>query len=273
MAEVPRVFVSSTYYDLRHVRTAVKEFLENLGFEAVLSEQFDVLYQRGISAQSACLEEIKKCDMYILIIGTRYGSIFPNDTLSVTHKEYREAVKANLPIFSFVDIYAYDDYRVYCRNKLNPSVDAAKIEYSNVRESQVFGFISEVENKQANNALICFDQIADIKNCLRKQLARIFKEKTLQPPMKKEEVAKPSIDRTGYGSLLNNLSIVGIPSSQISEHDIQKYNELIDLLKAKANSVDNLGTDFRISIGTSIVNIGKDIMDLLSNQYRKIRGC
>lgn len=178
---VPRVFISSTYYDMRHVRNAVRDFIESLGFKPVLSEQFDVLYQHGKSAQKSCLDEINKCDMYILIIGTRYGSIFPNDTLSITHREYREAIEAELPIFAFVDMYAYDDYGNYCRNRNNPNVDVSKMEYSCVRDFPVFEFISEVESRGTDNALICFNQIAEITDCLRKQFARMFKEKVLQP--------------------------------------------------------------------------------------------
>lgn len=64
---------------------------------------------------------------------------------------------------------------------------------------------------------------------------------------------------------------MGIPSIVISQSDIKKNTELLDLLKTKAIVVDS-GTDFRIAIGESIVNIGKDIMDMLSDQYRKIRG-
>jgi len=272
MVVVPRVFISSTYYDLRHVRTAIRDFVESLGFEAVLSEQFDVFYQQGESVQTSCLDEIKKCDMYILIIGTRYGSIFPKDLLSITHREYREAIEAKLQIFAFVDTYAYDDYRIYCRNRDNPHVDVSKIEYSSVRDFQVFGFISEVERGATDNALVCYDQITEITDCLRKQLARMFKEKALQPSVKKKEVAEPTIDKAGYQSLLNNLSIVGIPSFGISESDIQKYDNLLELVRSKADSVVDSGTDFRISIGGSIVNIGQEIINLLSNQYRQVRG-
>jgi hypothetical protein len=277
MAAVPRVFISSTYYDLRHVRTAIKHFVETLGFEAVLSEQFDVFYQNGKSVQRSCLDEVKRCDIYILIIGERYGSIFPNDTLSITHREYKEAIEANLPIFTFVDTYTYDDYKIYCRNKANPDVNVSKIQYSNVRDFSVFGFISEVDNKTTDNILICFNQIAEIIDCLRKQFARMFKERALQPMTKKDEekkaaIMQPIVDKTAFQSLLNNFALVGMPSSGISESDIQKSDKLLDLLKNKADSVDDLGTDFRISIGGSIVNIGKSIMDLLSEQYRQIRG-
>lgn len=89
--------------------------------------------------------------------------------------------------------------------------------------------------------------------------------------MKKEE-GKPNIDKVEFQSLLNNLSIVGIPPTGISESDFIRNGSLLELLKSKADSFVDLGTDFRISMGGSIVNIGKDIMNLLSNQYRQTRG-
>jgi hypothetical protein len=33
---IPRVFVSSTYYDLKHVRERIEKFIDNYGFEPVL---------------------------------------------------------------------------------------------------------------------------------------------------------------------------------------------------------------------------------------------
>jgi len=279
---VPRVFISSTFYDLRHVRTAIKEFFESLGFEAVLSENFDVFYERGQSVQMSCLKEINECDMYVLVIGTRYGSVFPNDTLSITHREYREAIQVKLPIFAFVDKYAYDDYKVFCKNRNNPHVDASKIQYFSVREPQVFELISEVESRTTDNALICFNQIAEIIDCLRKQVARMFKEKAMKPSVEKEEPVKPAVeqeepaksavDKARFQSLLHNLSIVGIPSTGISESDIQGNDNLMELLVSKVNSVNDLGSDFRISMAGSVINIGKDIMNLLSEQYRQVRG-
>lgn len=266
---VPRVFISSTYYDLRHVRNAIKEFIEFIGFQPVLSEPFDVFNEHGKSAQEACLDEIKKCDMYILIIGTRYGTIFPNDSLSITHREYREAVQAKLPIFAFVDRYVYDDYRIYCQNKNNPDVESSKIKYSNVQEIEVFQFIYEVGNGKTDNALVCFDRISEIKDYLRKQLAKMFKEKALRPLVDQtEEVAE--IDMDEYQNFVNNVNIVGIPSIKIS--DIQNNDSFLELLKSRADSIDDLGTDIRISIGGSIVNIGKEIIALLSEQYQQMKG-
>ena len=40
----PRVFVSSTYYDLKHIRASLDLFIEQLGYESVLSEKGDIAY-------------------------------------------------------------------------------------------------------------------------------------------------------------------------------------------------------------------------------------
>lgn len=35
----PRIFVSSTHYDLKHLRSSLENFIESLGFDAILSEK------------------------------------------------------------------------------------------------------------------------------------------------------------------------------------------------------------------------------------------
>ena len=89
--------------------------------------------------------------------------------------------------------------------------------------------------------------------------------------MKKEE-SEPTINKVEFQSLLNNLSIVGIPSTEISESDFRRNRSLLELLKSTADSLVDLGTDFRVSMGGSTVNVGKEIMNLLSDQYHQIKG-
>jgi hypothetical protein len=40
----PRVLVSSTYYDLRHIRNSLESFIEGIGYEAVLFESGDIAF-------------------------------------------------------------------------------------------------------------------------------------------------------------------------------------------------------------------------------------
>ena len=41
----PRVFLSSTYYDLKHVRERIERFLANFGMEPVLFESDNVTFE------------------------------------------------------------------------------------------------------------------------------------------------------------------------------------------------------------------------------------
>ena len=65
----PRVFVSSTYYDLRHVRQGIESFIEGLGFEAVLFESGDIPFSHEQPLDESCYQEISKCHILVLIIG------------------------------------------------------------------------------------------------------------------------------------------------------------------------------------------------------------
>src|SRR5438093_238752 len=38
----PRIFISSTYYDLKHIRDSLAVFVDRLGFEPILSEKGNI---------------------------------------------------------------------------------------------------------------------------------------------------------------------------------------------------------------------------------------
>ena len=56
-------------------------------------------------SQTLCLDEVKKADAILLLLGSRYGYIPTQgneESLSVTHLEYREARKLDKPVFAFI---------------------------------------------------------------------------------------------------------------------------------------------------------------------------
>jgi Domain of unknown function (DUF4062) len=95
-----RVFPSSTDNDLHEHRTAV--------IEAILRMQQFPIDMRYFNAQatgtssSNSVERVGEADVVILLIAWRYGSVQSNDGLSITHEEYREAVRLNKPILAFL---------------------------------------------------------------------------------------------------------------------------------------------------------------------------
>src|SRR6266849_2723784 len=98
----PRVFVSSTYYDLKHLRSSLENFVESLGFDAVLSEKGKIAYTPDVPLDESCYREVGTSDIFVLIIGGRYGSeassgktdvqkTFYERYNSITRAEYRSA--------------------------------------------------------------------------------------------------------------------------------------------------------------------------------------
>jgi hypothetical protein len=88
---VPIAFISSTVVDLRDLRSALKFWLEEFGFDVRTSEASDFPRPLDRDAAAAALATIEGSDYYILIIGERRGSLFPGGDISVTHAELLEA--------------------------------------------------------------------------------------------------------------------------------------------------------------------------------------
>lgn len=70
----PRVFVSSTHYDLKHLRSSIENFIEQLGYEPVLSEKDSIAYLPDAPLDESCYREARNSDIFVLIVGGRYGS-------------------------------------------------------------------------------------------------------------------------------------------------------------------------------------------------------
>jgi len=94
MSGKPVVFVSSTIHDFRDLRTAIRYYLEELGYEVLLSEYNDFPKPLDENAYEACLATIERADYYILLIGSRVGALYDAaNKISITRMEYRKAYK------------------------------------------------------------------------------------------------------------------------------------------------------------------------------------
>lgn len=68
-----RIFVSSTCYDLSAIRGQIRGFIQSVGYEPIMSDYNDVLYDPRIHTHTSCIEEIATCDLIILLVGSRFG--------------------------------------------------------------------------------------------------------------------------------------------------------------------------------------------------------
>ncbi len=102
MVDFPKrlqVFVSSTYLDLIEERqAAVQAILEAKHIPAGME-----LFTAGDQSQWEVIKHwIDQSDVYLLILGGRYGSIDKKTGKSYTHLEYEYALEKSIPVFSCV---------------------------------------------------------------------------------------------------------------------------------------------------------------------------
>lgn len=94
------VFISSTYYDLVNHRRAVWERInETLPVEIRGMEFFGARSEKPIDV---CLEEVTQSDIYVGIVGMRYGSMDKSKGRSFVELEYSKAVDSGLPILIYL---------------------------------------------------------------------------------------------------------------------------------------------------------------------------
>lgn len=188
----PRVFVSSTYYDLKHVRERIEKFIDNYGFESVLFESDKVTYEHGKPIDDSAYNEVTLCHLMVLIVGGRYGTAatsanplddqkkYEMEYVSITRKEFDTATKRNIPIFIFIDKNVYSEYQTYKENqdffdnyetyKSPSSSKDVKFKFAHVDSSNVFRFIDAIKTKPIKT----FDKVEEIENYLQSQLAGLF---------------------------------------------------------------------------------------------------
>jgi hypothetical protein len=270
---IPRVFVSSTCYDLRYIRENLKFFIKNMGFEPILSEEGSVYYDPSLNVQDACLAEVPNCQLFVLVIGGRYGNVFKKNQESIVNYEYREAIKTKIPVFALVEQQVHYEYRVYLKNKENRDVDHTKITYPGVNSTKIFEFMAEVEGKAVNNALVPFSDFNGLESYLKKQWAGL-----MFSFLTKDAEARRIADMLDTLTTMNNR--IEFLSKQILSSvgkDIEKINALLyDYIISNAQIAGfQKSLDFRISpidfiekekMDDYLIGAGVTIKDL-GNEY------
>lgn len=211
-----KIFVSSTCYDLSIVRSQLRSFLIEMGYEPVMSDYSDILYDPRSHTHENCLKEVMNCDMAILIIGSRFGgkaipkaielvdidtlktlskgtkSLETKDIYSITQLEIFKAIENGIPIFTFVDTAVNHDHLVYEKNKdkgIIKEIDFPSIEKKETA-TYIFEFINFLRLRSENNSIAEFSKMDDIEQYLRKQWSAFFQRLLYEQRTKKSEERK-----------------------------------------------------------------------------------
>ncbi len=177
----PRVFVSSTFYDLKHIRNDLERFIKEMGYEAILNERGHIPYGKEKKLEEYCYKEIAISDILVSILGGRFGSSSLRNNNSITQNELRKALEEGKQVYIFIDKNVYNEYYIWSKNK---EVEDFKLTYADDRK--VFEFIEEVYNLPRNNTIFSFESSGDIIKYLKEQWAGLFQQ-FLTEAKKKEE--------------------------------------------------------------------------------------
>ncbi|QKF68574.1 DUF4062 domain-containing protein [Arcobacter venerupis] len=228
---IPRVFISSTCYDLKHIRENLKFFVKTIGYESVLSDEGDVFYSPYSHTHESCLKEVETCQLFILIIGGRYGGNFKDTDKSITNNEYKEAVKQNIPIFTLVEAGVYSDHNVYNKNKKDKPNIYKNISYPNIDDIKIFDFVDEVRNNGKNNAIQPFRNFSDMEIYLKKQWAGMMYDFLLEK--NKESESKLT------NKLLDNINLASRKTEELVKYLLKQSNQDNTNIDKEIENIDN----------------------------------
>jgi hypothetical protein len=142
--------------------------LDALGFEPALSEYNTFPIQPEAATVENCIAVVeRKADIFVLIIGGRYGSV-TGDGKSITNREYLAARAKGIPIYVFVQRSILDLLGTW---KDNPGMDFS----SAVDSPRLFEFVSELRDG-GERWVLSFDTAQEIFAALRTQLAYLFRD-------------------------------------------------------------------------------------------------
>jgi hypothetical protein len=109
----PRIFLSSTIYDFADLRSAIKFWLEDLGYDVDASEFNDFDKDVAKNSYDACLKAIDHANYFVLLMGSRAGGWQDKASkTTITMMEYRHAYKrakrGELKLLTFVRRSVWD---------------------------------------------------------------------------------------------------------------------------------------------------------------------
>ncbi|MGV0923789.1 DUF4062 domain-containing protein [Empedobacter tilapiae] len=224
----PRIFLSSTFYDLKQIRTDIDVFIESLGYDIIRNEEGDIPYGKEDALEEYCYKEIKNVDILISVIGGRFGSESKRNNSSISQIELKTALKENKQVYIFIEKNVLTEYEIYLLNKDN------EIKYRYIDDIRIYQFIEEIKALNYNNNIKGFDTASEISKYLKDQFAGLF-QRFLEEQTRIKEV-----------SIINNL-----------EKTAQTLNKLVNFL-----SDENKDKDGEIN---KILMINHPLVEKLSN--------
>jgi hypothetical protein len=180
----PVVFICSTVHDLRDMRSALRWWFEEMGYEVRASEFSDFPGTFGRNSYDACLHAVEGSDIVVVLIGNRAGGVFDSSQgVTIARREYQTAYQQYVCGRTKVIVFVRDEvWTLYQdRKRLEKQHDSKVLGAHDA--SLIFPFIDEVrrldemrlaagagEDRPIGNWVHVFRGFGDVVTALRAQL-------------------------------------------------------------------------------------------------------
>jgi hypothetical protein len=241
-----QIFVSSTYTDLKEERQAAVEAILSAGHIPAGME----LFSAGDESQMTVIKRwIDESDIYLLILGGRYGSIEPKSGKSYTHLEFEYALEQQKPLFSVVitDKALDEKVGVMKRTAIEDKHQKELDEFKAIVTSNMVEFWNDKKDIQ----LAIFKTLSDF--IYRKELVGWIRgDNNINTALLAEEIAKLTSENSDLREKLN--------SSTLQDNTLYsglKYEQLKTLLEKSKFDLDGKPSDlfkFLLLYGHSLIN-------------------
>jgi Domain of unknown function (DUF4062) len=259
-----RIYVSSTFDDLRLHRASAIRVLRQLGHEVVSME--DYVAESSIPVDKV-VADVKTCDVYVVLVAWRYGYIPETTritvdvsraikgTTSITEYEYLAAVEANVKRLAFL-LHERAPWPPHLMDGFAGVID------SQGNMSKVLGFR---ERLQRDQMVAFFEEPADLEARLSAAVASVgLRSQMLRNSVKLHgsmEAFAASIPITDSGRMPLDQLVEANPSPLVATIDIQKtwWSTRLYILAVVAD----LLTDVR----RIVISEGDDFVGMVSAQH------
>lgn len=213
---VTEVFLSSTYVDLVDHRAEVASVVRRMpDFRLIAMEDFG---SSSTPPMEFCVKQVHGADIYLGLIGWRYGYVDPQTRKSATEIEYRTALSCDIPLLLYL---LADDYPIPA-NQIDTGDNASRIRAlrEEIKTSHTVQFFREPTDVAARVATDLHRQIDGRSE--RKRFRRIDKpvDYTINPhhPYCLVHTVRPSRRTISSGDPYHNVRIyLDVYSNEESE--------------------------------------------------------
>ncbi len=247
------VFVSSTCYDLSQIRNDIKQCISDLGHNPILSELKDFPIDTRLTSSENCINAVKnEADIFILIIGNKYGSVLESGK-SITNSEFLTAVNKGIPIYTFALKQMTTILPLW---EKNPDADFSNV----VDNNKVFEFLADVRKKRGLWNFE-FEKAQDIVEILKAQFSNLFHDALR---------VKKAVETSEANGLFQKISSRAMDIIMKKE-DYYEIRFFLQSLKDEIDKYRDLRNDYEYSILLKPADGMTDLMQIIDWTRLKLR--